>query len=102
LRRAASTDANQPLIVDTFRKAGCSVQILSAVGSGCVDLLVGCSGVNLCVEVKDPKQPPSKRRLTPDQRIWHDEWRGQKCIVESPADAVALVASVRKRQQSDQ
>lgn len=101
MRRAASVDENQALIVKTFRSLFCSVQILSAVGQGCPDLLVGCSGVNLLCEVKDPEKPPSKRRLTPDQQVWHDEWRGQKCIVETPADALALVAAVRNRQQPD-
>ena len=44
--RAAKIDANQNEIVDALRKAGCSVQILSSVGKGCPDILVGRGGRN--------------------------------------------------------
>lgn len=83
MRRAAKTDDNQNDIVHVFRVYGWSVQILSAVGQGCTDIVVGKWGLNIMVEIKDGSKPPSARKLTPDQIIWHDEWRGLKCVVES-------------------
>ena len=47
---------------------------MAAVGNGCPDLVVGCAGINLLVEVKDPEQPPSARRFTPQQKKWHAEF----------------------------
>lgn len=82
MRKAAAVDANQGIIVDMFRRLGWSVQILSAVGEGMTDLLVGKHGLNLCVEVKDGDKIPSARKLTGPQEIWHSEWRGLKCVVE--------------------
>ena len=91
MRRAASVDANQAEVVAAFRKFGCSVQVLSMVGKGVPDLLVGHAGVNHLVEVKDGRRPPSERKLTPDQDQWHKTWRGEKPeIVESLDDVTRL------------
>lgn len=81
--RNAKIDANQPEIVKTFRQLGYSVQCLHTVGKGVPDLLVGKHGKNWLVEVKDGSKPPSARCLTDDQVIWHNEWRGQVCIINS-------------------
>ena len=94
MHRAAKADANQGEIVQALRQMGASVQHLHTVGAGCPDLLVGFRGVNLLVEVKDGEKVPSKRKLTPDEERWHDNWRGQVAIVESVDDAVALLSSV--------
>lgn len=91
MRRAAKVDDNQPEIVAALRAAGYSVQSIAAVGKGCPDLLVGCRGKNLLMEVKDGSKPPSKRKLTPDEQTWHAAWRGQVCVVESVDDALAAV-----------
>lgn len=74
--RAAKVDANHGEIVTALRKVGASVQSLAAVGSGCPDLLVGFRGCNFLIEVKDGAKPPSARKLTDDQTIWHGAWRG--------------------------
>jgi hypothetical protein len=50
----------------------------------------------LLVEIKDGNKIPSKRKLTPDEQKWHDEWRGQKVIVESVEDVVALVNGIKR------
>lgn len=89
--RAARIDANQPEIVEALREAGCSVQLLHMVGKGCPDLLVGWQGLNVLVEVKDGSKPPSARKLTPDQEIWHDNWRGQVTVVCSVHEALTAV-----------
>lgn len=96
MRRAAKVDDNQSEIVMTFRRMGCTVTPLHAVGGGVPDLLVGCNGINLLVEVKDGKKPPSARKLTKDQEKWHGEWRGQVDIVETMDDAISLVNCVRR------
>jgi len=44
--------------------------------------------------VKDGTKPPCERRLTPQQERFHAEWKGQRCIVESVDDVIALVKSV--------
>lgn len=91
MHRAAKVDANQTDITAALRQMGASVQHLHTVGAGCPDLLVGFRGVNLLVEVKDGEKVPSKRKLTPDEQEWHEQWRGQVSIVESVEDAVALL-----------
>lgn len=91
VRRAAKVDRNQAEIVEALRAIGCSVQSLAAVGVGCPDLLVGYRGVNWLIEVKDGDKPPSARKLTHDQEIWHFAWRGQKAVVTSADDAIKIV-----------
>lgn len=41
MRRAARVDRNHPEIVAALEKAGCLVQSLGQIGSGCPDLLAG-------------------------------------------------------------
>ena len=80
--RAAKVDANQSQIVQALRAVGCTVQCLHTVGQGVPDLLVGFSGKNILVKVKDGPKP----KLTPDQVVWHSEWKGQVCVVRSAED----------------
>lgn len=97
--RAAKIDANQNEIVNALRKIGCSVQILSSVGKGCPDLVVGIGsgyGLNLFVEIKDGNKPPSAQKLTPDQVKWHSEWKGSKVVVNSVESAIDAVNNYRK------
>ena len=91
MRRAAKIDANQTAIVDALRTIGATVQSLAPVGNGCPDLLVGFRGQNYLLEVKDGAKSPSKRRLTGDQRRWHDDWRGQVAIVCDVDSALAAI-----------
>jgi hypothetical protein len=94
MRRAANIDANQPDIVCALRAAGASVQPLHFVGSGCPDVLVGIRGKNLLMEIKDGAKVLSRRKLTADEIKWHAAWRGQKAVVESVEQALAVLASV--------
>lgn len=89
--RAAKVDANQSDVVAALRQVGCSVQLLHMVGKGCPDLLVGRAGLNVLIECKDGSKPPSARKLTPDQEIWHDNWRGQVTVVCSVHEALVAV-----------
>ena len=88
--RARKVDANHAEIVKTFRQLGCTVLDLSRVGQGCPDVLVGYRGVNLLVEIKDGKKPPSKRLLTPDENEFFCKWKGQVQVVTSQDDAIAM------------
>jgi Holliday junction resolvase len=69
-------DANHRTIVDTFRRAGCSVLELTAVGFGAPDLLIGKHGRTFLVEVKDGAKSPSRRKLRPSQVAFAAAWRG--------------------------
>ena len=90
-RYAARTDANQSEIVEALRTVGCTVQPLHAVGQGVPDLLVGRSGVNILLELKDGSKRPSARKRTPAQLSWHDAWRGQVVTVSSVQEALEAV-----------
>jgi len=46
------------------------------------------SGANMLVEIKDGEKPPSKRKLTSDEKEWHEKWEGQVTIWESASDAL--------------
>lgn len=101
MRRAAKVDDNQQEIITAARAMGCSVQPLHTVGKGVPDLLVGISGHTDLWEVKDGKKPPSARKLTVDQILWHDEWKGcTPQIVDSVDKAIARVNYIRRTQRA--
>ena len=87
----ARVDANQKEIVAELRKLGASAVAIHEIGRGCPDLLVGTLGINYLLEVKDGTKPPSRRRLTPDEAKWHQEWAGQVAVVNSVEEAIRLV-----------
>ena len=91
MRKAAKIDANQKQIVEALRKAGCSVQSLATVGKGYPDLIVGRHGRNFLIEVKDGAKVPSARKLTNDEKRWHDNWQGHVAVVEDVNEALKLV-----------
>ena len=91
MRTAAKVDANQPEIVQALRDIGATVQILSAVGKGCPDILVGFRRNNFLFEIKDGAKSPSRRKLTDDERQWHDDWRGQVTTISNVRQAIALI-----------
>ena len=91
MRRAAKIDANQTEIRKALRQVGASVQSLASTGKGCPDLLVGFRGVNWLLEIKDGQKVKSARKLTDDQVVWHESWRGRVYIVESVDQAISLL-----------
>lgn len=94
MRRAAKIDDNQPEIVAALRKLGASVQILSAVGQGCPDILCGFRGKNILLEIKDGNKVVSAQKLTPDQVDWHRRWQGQKAVVNSVDAAIQVIVEL--------
>lgn len=95
--RRAAVDANQSVIVDALRKAGCSVTPTHQAGKGFPDLACGYRGKTFLLEVKDGDKPPSARKLTPDQVDWHGAWLGHKAVVCSVAEAFEAVGIVTQR-----
>lgn len=83
---ARRVDANQTSIVNAFRKAGASVQILSDVGKGCPDILVGIAGKNYLFEIKDGSKSLSGQALTPAEKEFHKNWRGHVQIIRWVTD----------------
>jgi hypothetical protein len=86
VRKAANVDTSQKPIVDALRKIGASVQILSAVGKGCPDLLVGWHGRNTLLECKTGND-----KLNQMQVGWHETWAGQVAVVRTPEEAQLAV-----------
>ncbi len=89
--RAKKRARNHTECVAEFRRLGCTVEDLGSVGQGVPDLLVGMQHfflhTNLLVEIKDG----DKAKLTPAQRVWHSEWKGQVCVVRNLEDVRKIV-----------
>jgi hypothetical protein len=84
--RASKIDRCQPEIVKALRDFGATVIVLSTVGKGCPDLLVGYAGENHCLELKMPGG-----KLTPDQCTLHASWGGRIRIVHTPKEAIEAI-----------
>lgn len=77
MRRAAKTDDNHKQIVLGLRKVGASVLDIHTLPN-CFDILVGYKGVTYLMEIKDGNKPPSKRKLSPGEIKFMDNWKGSK------------------------
>lgn len=97
VRRAARRDANHNAVADTFRALGCSVFETDRVGEGFPDLVVGMTGLNLLIEVKNPETHYGRGGLNKSQKNFNDAWRGDRMVViTSPDEAAAFVLNRRK------
>lgn len=94
MSRRKRVDANQALIVQTLRDIGASVEPLHFVGRGFPDVLVGFRGTNYLLEIKDGSKPPSRRKLTDDEKQWHQCWAGQVCIVNNDREALIAIGAM--------
>lgn len=81
MHKRARVDANQSALVAYARVVGFTVQHTHQIGGGCPDLVVGFQGFSDCWELKD-----GKGQLTPDERQWHDAWRGAHCVIRTESD----------------
>jgi len=84
-------DDNQRKIIQRLRQCGVSVQSLTSVGKGCPDILVGYRGENWLFEIKNPEQPPNKRKLTQYEDSWHLNWCGRVDVVESFEEIAEII-----------
>ena len=89
--KVARIDANQPAIVQAFRKLGASVLHLHSVGGGCPGIAVSLRGKTAMVEIKDGSKPPSARKLTPMEEKFFATWQGDKAVIASVDEAIAFV-----------
>jgi len=95
--RAARVDRTQVEITRALRQIGASVEPrLSKLGHGVPDLLIGFRNQNWLLEVKDAQQPPSKRKLTPDELRWHTAWQGRVWVASSVEQAIQIVTTFNK------
>lgn len=68
-------DGNHAEIVHALRRVpGCRVFDAGDVGGGFPDLVVGFQGQITMLEVKDGSLPPSARKLTKEEKKFHDVW----------------------------
>ena len=88
-------DANQRDIVAALRKIGCSVFDTHEVGHGFPDIAVGFCRAGrrrtVLMEIKDGNLPPSRNKLTTDEKLFHFGYRGEATIVYSVEDAIQYV-----------
>ena len=94
MRRAARIDRNQPEIVKAIRQLGATFQHTHQI-PGALDGIIGYRGVDQRVEIKDPDQPKSARKLTPKEQQTFDEWHGREpVIIETYDDVIAILAEM--------
>lgn len=94
--RVCRVDANQPEIVEEFRRLGCSVEPTHWYADGFPDCMVGVAGFNILVEIKNGAKPPSARKLTKFEGWWHMTWQGQVVVVKDVEEVRALVSAVER------
>jgi hypothetical protein len=96
MRRKARIDANQNEIVKALRQIPhLSVAITSQLGQGFPDLVIGYRGKNYLIELKDGSKAPSVRRLTQDERTFHDQWFGSIFVCDS-LEAILKVLNIKQ------
>ena len=94
MRRAAKIDANQPEIVEYFRKAGAVVDIVSSLPGIGYDLICNFRDVIVLVEVKDGSKPPSERRLTDSEYAAWERHGSKFSVISSVDEAAGLLESM--------
>ena len=99
--RAARVDQNQKDVIAEIRSAlkGCTVTDLSAVGKGMPDIIIGWKNRNWLIEIKNPKQKPSDRKLSDAQVRWHGKWAGQAHVAHSASEAIAVIAETLQHER---
>lgn len=81
-------DLNQSEIVDALRQVGVTVHITNQIGNGFPDLVCGVFGKNYLIEVKNKD---TRGRLTAEQIIFLDKWKGKVHVVETVEEALRVV-----------
>jgi hypothetical protein len=78
--RARRKDGNHGDIKMALEALGASVCDVYQL-PGVLDVIVGYQGIDVRCEIKDPSQPPSKRRLTDLEQGVFDAWKGHPPVV---------------------
>ena len=91
MRRKARIDANQPALVKFIRSMGASFQHTHQI-EGALDGIIGYRALDQRVEIKDPNQPPSKRKLTDAEIDTIFAWKGRTPeIIETENDVTRIL-----------
>lgn len=91
-KRATRKDGNHKAIVKSLRGLpGVTVSDTSGVGDGFPDIVVGHKGINYLFEIKDGSKPPSARKLTEDEEVFHTSWKGQVTVINSFDEAFKIL-----------
>ena len=77
------TDSNHKEILEHIRKRGATAFSTHAIGKGFPDIVMGYEGRNYLIEVKDGSKPPSARKLTEAEVLFHEKWKGKVHIVNN-------------------
>ena len=97
MRRAARVDANQAGIVELFRAYGGTWLSMASLGKGAPDGVLGYWGMERLVEIKNPKQKPSARKLRPGQEAFRATWMGHRvAVIESEDQALELLREIQR------
>lgn len=92
MTRVRKADSNQKELVSQMRKIpGLTVAHIHTVGQGVPDLICGFRQRNYLFELKDPKKPPSAKKLTEDEKLWHEQWTGSVHVVETLDDVLKII-----------
>ena len=91
MKLRARVDKNHKEIVECFRKIGCSVLSLAAVGKGCPDLLISYQKQCYLVEVKD-----TGGTLRESQKEFMRTWGSPVYVVRSKEECVSLLNQLRR------
>jgi len=86
-------DGNHAEILGYFEDMKCKIKDVSGIPGFC-DLIVKRGSQVRFVEIKDPTQVPSKRKLTEDEKEFHEYW-GDVLIVETRSDVLSVVNGMR-------
>lgn len=90
--RIRKVDSNQAELVKQIRQIpGATVAHTHTVSGGFADVVLGYRGTNYLLEIKDHSKPPSARKLTPDEEVFHKNWTGQIAIVQTLDDVLKLI-----------
>ena len=101
-RFAKRTDGNHQQVKAELEAAMPGASVFNAasvfdaagMGKGFPDLVMGAFERNWLIELKNPDQPSSRRRLTAAQVAFHETWRGDVITVCSAAEVYAHIARV--------
>ncbi len=93
---AKRTDGNHQLVKEELEAAtvGASVFDAAGMGKGFPDFVMAFCDRNWLIELKNPDQSASRRRLTAAQVGFHETWHGDVITVCSAAEVYAHIARV--------
>ena len=97
--RAKRVDSNQKELVAALRAVpGVVVFHTHELGKGFPDIICSWRGArnmqNFLFEIKDGDKPPSARKLTPKEELFHDTWPGQVDVIETAEEALLIMGAI--------